>query len=163
MLVTTRIRRMEKIMFSVCLSVHQEGEGYPSLWSKVLSGGLMVWEVPHSLVPGSIPGGAPDQDKGTPSQDRGTTPTQDTGSPSPLPHRIRMVVRCKRYAYCVHAGGLSCFRFSWFALVHNDLFWHFGFNFFIKIIKVLNSQQHHMNDGKGKLGFLFSAPVLDFW
>ena len=52
----------EKVMFSVCLSVHQVGGG-----------------VPHG---------------------------QASGYPPPL-HRTRMDVQCGRYAFSIHAEGLS--------------------------------------------------------
>ena len=92
--VTTRIRRLRKIMFSVFLSSEGRGGGYPmasgsrsflrgtpGLWSQVHSGRRVV---PQSgLTQGYRPPPRQDRDRGTPAGQHPARQDQDRGTPSP--------------------------------------------------------------------------------
>ena len=108
-----------KVLFSVCLSVHISGGGYPS----------QVWGGPHPRsgqggypIPGLGWGGTPSQvwtggtpqtwDRVPPDLGQGTLRTWD-GVPPPTWNIASTwhLLRGGRYASCVHAGGLSCSPF----------------------------------------------------
>ena len=95
--------RREKVIFSVCFSVHR-GRGYPSLWSQVLSRGTPspVTAIVQSPVPGPTEGGTgyPSQDRtgqevpSSPRQDRGTLP--DRTASDAMPRAVCLLRLCRR-------------------------------------------------------------------
>ena len=101
--VTTRIRRMGKVLFSqVCVCPHQ-GWGLPHLHPIILPLVTCPFqEVPLWLVTGPFLGGYPSPSRGIPWPGLGYPPPPKTEQQS------EHLLHGGRYASCVHAGGLSC-------------------------------------------------------
>ena len=114
---TARIRRMGKVMFSVC--PHLGGYPYPIMLCNISQNAMGQPGEPCLVQLGGYPAGGVSWRRvpwwgGT---QIGYPPSQ-VGGGTQIGQQKEYSLHGRRYASCVHAGGLSCFIFVYFKFVY---------------------------------------------